>query len=308
MVIIYKNLIDISKKLSCTVLLNESMKKHTSFKIGGNADVFIYVNNIESLKIILGLITTENIPYFIIGNGTNLLVADDGFRGVVLNLQHGLKNIEINKEENTIYCEAGVPLNKVCVCALQNNLSGLEFAWGIPGTCGGALSMNAGAYGSDISNVIESSKHLTPSGTTETLSKNELNLSYRKSIFSDKPFIISSMKFKLHKANEKDIRAKMYENISKRKSKQPLEYPNAGSIFKRPKGYFAGALIEQSGFKGKFVGGAMVSPKHSGFIINTGKATASDVSNLIYLIKDKVYKEFGVILECEIKTLGNVNL
>lgn len=308
MIIIYKNLIDISKKLSCTVLLNESMKKHTSFKIGGNADVFIYVNNIESLKIILGLITTENIPYFIIGNGTNLLVADDGFRGVVLNLQHGLKDIEINKEENTIYCEAGVPLNKVCVCALQNNLSGLEFAWGIPGTCGGALSMNAGAYGSDISNVIESSKHLTPSGTTETLSKNELNLSYRKSIFSDKPFIISSMKFKLHKANEKDIRAKMYENISKRKSKQPLEYPNAGSIFKRPKGYFAGALIEQSGFKGKFVGGAMVSPKHSGFIINTGKATASDVSNLIYLIKDKVYKEFGVILECEIKTLGNVNL
>ena len=308
MIIIYKNLIDISKKLSCTVLLNESMKKHTSFKIGGTADVFIYVNNIESLKIILGLITTENIPYFIIGNGTNLLVADDGFRGVVLNLQHGLKKIEINKEENTIYCEAGVPLNKVCVCALQNNLSGLEFAWGIPGTCGGALSMNAGAYGSDISNVIESSKHLTPSGTTETLSKNELNLSYRKSIFSDKPFIISSMKFKLHKANEKDIRAKMYENISKRKSKQPLEYPNAGSIFKRPKGYFAGALIEQSGFKGKFVGGAMVSPKHSGFIINTGKATASDVSNLIYLIKDKVYKEFGVILECEIKTLGNVNL
>lgn len=308
MIIIYKNLIDISKKLSCTVLLNESMKKHTSFKIGGNADVFIYVNNIENLKIILGLITTENIPYFIIGNGTNLLVADDGFRGVVLNLQHGLKNIEINKEENTIYCEAGVPLNKVCVCALQNNLSGLEFAWGIPGTCGGALSMNAGAYGSDISNVIESSKHLTPSETTETLSKNELNLSYRKSIFSDKPFIISSMKFKLHKANEKDIRAKMYENISKRKSKQPLEYPNAGSIFKRPKGYFAGALIEQSGFKGKFVGGAMVSPKHSGFIINTGKATASDVSNLIYLIKDKVYKEFGVILECEIKTLGNVNL
>ena len=308
MIIIYKNLIDISKKLSCTVLLNESMKKHTSFKIGGDADVFIYVNNIESLKIILGLITTENIPYFIIGNGTNLLVADDGFRGVVLNLQHGLKNIEINKEENTIYCEAGVPLNKVCVCALQNNLSGLEFAWGIPGTCGGALSMNAGAYGSDISNVIESSKHLTPSGTTETLSKNELNLSYRKSIFSDKPFIISSMKFKLHKANEKDIRAKMYENISKRKSKQPLEYPNAGSIFKRPKGYFAGALIEQSGFKGKFVGGAMVSPKHSGFIINTGKATASDVSNLVYTIKDKVYKEFGVILECEIKTLGNVNL
>lgn len=308
MIIIYKNLIDISKKLSCTVLLNESIKKHTSFKIGGNADVFIYVNNIESLKIILGLITTENIPYFIIGNGTNLLVADDGFRGVVLNLQHGLKDIEINKEENTIYCEAGVPLNKVCVCALQNNLSGLEFAWGIPGTCGGALSMNAGAYGSDISNVIESSKHLTPSGTTETLSKNELNLSYRKSIFSDKPFIISSMKFKLHKANEKDIRAKMYENISKRKSKQPLEYPNAGSIFKRPNGYFAGALIEQSGFKGKFVGGAMVSPKHSGFIINTGKATASDVSNLIYLIKDKVYKEFGVILECEIKTLGNVNL
>ena len=308
MVIIYKNLIDISKKLSCTVLLNESMKKHTSFKIGGDADVFIYVNNIESLKIILGLITTENIPYFIIGNGTNLLVSDDGFRGIVLNLQHGLKNIEINKEENTIYCEAGVPLNKVCVCALQNNLSGLEFAWGIPGTCGGALSMNAGAYGSDIPNVIESSKHLTPSGTTETLSKNELNLSYRKSIFSDKPFIISSMKFKLHKANEKDIRAKMYENISKRKSKQPLEYPNAGSIFKRPKGYFAGALIEQSGFKGKFVGGAMVSPKHSGFIINTGKATASDVSNLIYLIKDKVYKEFGVILECEIKTLGNVNL
>ena len=308
MIIIYKNLIDISKKLSCTVLLNESMKKHTSFKIGGDADVFIYVNNIESLKIILGLITTENIPYFIIGNGTNLLVSDDGFRGVVLNLQHGLKNIEVNKEENTIYCEAGVPLNKVCVCALQNNLYGLEFAWGIPGTCGGALSMNAGAYGNEISDIIEYGNYLNPNGIINTLAKDELNLSYRKSIFSEKPFVISSMKFKLQKANEKDIRAKMYENIYKRKLKQPLEYPNAGSIFKRPKGYFAGALIEQSGLKGEFIGGAMVSPKHSGFIINTGKATASDVSNLVYIIKDKVYKKFGVTLECEIKTLGNVNL
>ncbi len=192
---------------------------------------------------------------------------------------------------------------------MQNDLSGLEFAWGIPGSCGGALFMNAGAYGNDISNVIKKGTHITLNGTEETLDKNEMQFSYRKSIYSNKPFIITSITFELNKSRLEDIKSKMHENILKRKAKQPLEYPNAGSIFKRPgNGYYAGTLVQQSGLKGASVGGAMVSPKHSGFIVNKGNATAKDVLNLINMIKEKVYKNSGILLECEIKTLGNIKL
>ena len=296
-----------AEKLGCTVLLNEELKKHTSFKIGGPADLFIYINNLSSGKALINLINKRNTPFFALGNGTNLLVSDEGYRGIVLSFSKCEKVLSL-ENENIINCSSGIPLAKICVTALQSGLTGLEFAWGIPGSCGGALFMNAGAYGSDISNIILSCSHLLPDGTEETLNKDALNLSYRKSFYSDKSLLITSMKFKLEKSDPKIIREKMYENISKRKSKQPLEYANAGSIFKRPEGYFAGALIEECGLKGKSFGDAMVSPKHSGFIINTGNASAKDVIRLIRFIQEKVYNKFGVKLECEIKTLGNLEV
>lgn len=289
------------------MLLNEELKKHTSFKIGGPADLFIYINNLSSGKALINLINKRNTPFFALGNGTNLLVSDEGYRGIVLSFSKCEKVLSL-ENENIINCSSGIPLAKICVTALQSGLTGLEFAWGIPGSCGGALFMNAGAYGSDISNIILSCSHLLPDGTEETLNKDALNLSYRKSFYSDKSLLITSMKFKLEKSDPKIIREKMYENISKRKSKQPLEYANAGSIFKRPEGYFAGALIEECGLKGKSFGDAMVSPKHSGFIINTGNASAKDVIRLIRFIQEKVYNKFGVKLECEIKTLGNLEV
>ncbi|MBR2735138.1 MAG: UDP-N-acetylmuramate dehydrogenase, partial [Clostridia bacterium] len=197
---------------------------------------------------------------------------------------------------------------KVSVFAMQNNLSGLEFSWGIPGSCGGALYMNAGAYGEDISNVIEEATHLDEFGNSAVLNSQQMQLDYRKSYYTDKNLIISSMKFNLKPSSQQEIKNKMFENIKKRKSKQPLEYPNAGSTFKRPVGYYAGALIQDAGLKGVSIGGAMVSPKHAGFIINTGNATASDIAKLIRLIKQKVKNNSGVQLECEIKTLGDIQI
>lgn len=284
------------------------MKSHTSFKIGGPADLFIYINNENSLKIIIKELNALNIPFFIIGNGSNLLVSDEGYRGVVLSLSKSEKILRL-ENGNTIICSAGISLAKACVFAMQNSLSGLEFAWGIPGTCGGALFMNAGAYGNDISNIIESSKYINKNGEEKILNKDEMRLSYRKSFYSEfKGNCIISLTFKLKPFHLDKIKEKMYENIHKRKFKQPLNYPNAGSIFKRPEGYFAGTLIENAGLKGKSIGGAMVSPKHAGFIINTGGATAQDVKKLIEYIKKTVFEKFGVLLECEIKTLGNIIL
>lgn len=302
----YLDIIKLADKLSCVTLLNEELKKHTSFKIGGPADLFIYVNSTENLKILLDAINAKGIPFFILGNGTNLLVSDEGFRGIVLSFAKKSNELTI-ENGNIINCGAGVPLARVCVTALKKSLSGLEFAWGIPGSCGGALFMNAGAYGHEMSDIIIEGTHITDSGNLQVLSKKDLNFSYRKSFYSDKSFIIVSMKIKLKEKSADIIRAKMYENISKRKDKQPLEYPNAGSIFKRPIGYYAGTLIEKCELKGKSVGGAMVSTKHAGFIVNTGDATAQNVCDLIKLIKDKVYKETGVLLQCEIKTLGNIS-
>ncbi len=206
-------------------------------------------------------------------------------------------------------CGAGVPLAKACVFAMQNNLSGLEFAWGIPGSCGGATFMNAGAFGKDISNIILQSTHITPKGKNQILDKEALNLSYRKSFYTNNLCVVTSVTFKLKNKEQTKIRKEMYEIISKRKSKQPLNFPSAGSTFKRPgNGYYAGSLIEQFGFKGTSVGGAMVSPKHAGFIVNTGNTTCRDVVSLINKIKDKIFQETGITLECEVKTLGNIKI
>ncbi len=304
----YQSLINLSTKLGCKVLINEPLKKYTSFKIGGPADLIVYVNNEKNLIEILTHIYEYEIPFFTFGNGSNLLVSDEGYRGVIICLDGDLKCIR--KENDTlITCGAGAPLGKACVFAMKNELSGLEFAWGIPGTCGGALFMNAGAYGKDISNVIFKANHVTPDGKTCTLRQDDMNLSYRKSLYSDNPFIITSISISLDKGIYEDIKLNMRQIVLKRKNKQPLEYPSAGSIFKRPVGgYYAGELIENCNLKGTAIGRAMVSTKHSGFIINTGNATAEDVSNLIKLIKEKVYNKTGIMLECEIKTLGNISI
>lgn len=302
----YENLINLSKKLECEIFENKPLKKYTSFKIGGNADIFIIPENETQLKNIISLINKENLPFFILGKGSNLLISDEGYKGVILNLGSGFKKIK--KEGNTLICGAGVPLAKACVFAMNNSLSGLEFAWGIPGSCGGALFMNAGAYGNDISDIVTEATHITKSGEIKTLRKDEMRLSYRKSIYSENSLVITSVKMALTPAKSEDIRSKMYEIIDRRKSKQPLNYPSAGSIFKRPVGYYAGALIQQAGLKGFTVGGAMVSEKHSGFIVNKGGATAKDVCELIKIIKEKVYETSGVKLECEVKTLGDLKI
>lgn len=284
------------------------MKNHTSFKVGGPARLFIYVNNESSLISILSFINKNNLPFFVFGRGSNLLTADEGYDGVVLNLYKSEKILELSNS-GVITCSAGLPLASACVFAMQNSLSGLEFAWGIPGSCGGALYMNAGAYGEDISCVIAKAYHIDHSGKIEVLEKSAMELSYRKSFYSHKSLIISKIQFKLNPSPQEKIRFKMFENIKKRKSKQPLDLPNAGSIFKRPGGgYYAGALIQESGLKGASVGGAMVSPKHAGFIVNTGDATANDIAMLIRKIKKTVKKNSGVQLECEIETLGNIDL
>ena len=299
---------NLAESLGCLVLVNEEMKYHTSFRIGGPADLFIYINNTQSLKKILQKISETSVPFFMIGNGSNLLVSDEGFRGIVLSLLKSERVLNL-ENETTLLCSSGIPLAKACIFAMKNNLSGLEFAWGIPGSCGGALFMNAGAYGDDISKVIVQGPHITLDGNEEILNKDQLALSYRKSFYTDNPFIITSLKLSLNPLSSQEIRNKMYENIHKRKSKQPLSQPNAGSIFKRPgNGYYAGTLIESCGLKGYSVGGAMVSPKHAGFIVNTGNASAEDVSKLIAHIKKTVYDNSGINLECEIKTLGNIRV
>lgn len=295
------------RKLGCDFKIKEPLKNHTSFKIGGPADLFIYVNNEFSLTELLKFMKSNGVPFFVLGNGSNLLVADNGYRGVVLSLSKGFKSIY--KENNVVNCGAGVPLARACVFSMQNHLSGLEFAWGIPGSCGGALFMNAGAYGSDISNIVCEATHITPEGVVQTLHKDDMKLSYRKSIYSENLLTVVSMKLELKDSSPELIRSQMYETILKRKSKQPLEYPSAGSVFKRPgNGYYAGALIEDAGLKGTSIGGAMVSTKHSGFIVNTGNATAKDISNLIRLVKEKVYDKSGILLECEVKTLGDIEI
>lgn len=304
----YENLRNIFEQKNCKILKNEPLSDHTTFKIGGPADLFAEVPNQEILVDLLKYIRDNNIPFFIIGNGSNLLVADDGFRGIVIKLSDSFNNIKMISQ-NKLECRCGASLAKVCVTALQNGLSGLEFAWGIPGSCGGAIYMNAGAYNKDLDSILESSTHVTPDGNIQTIAHNQMKLSYRKSIYTDKNYVVISMILNLTPGNPDEIRKKMYENIKKRKSKQPLEYPNCGSVFKRPSGgYYAGSLIEQCGLKGKSIGGAIVSTKHAGFILNYKNATCKDVIELIKHIKQTVFNNTGIMLECEVRTLGNTGL
>ncbi len=280
---------------------NESMSLHTTFKIGGKADFWVEVDSPETLINISDFCKANAVPLTVLGKGSNVLVSDDGIEGIVITLS-GLN--EITLDNNTITCGAGVPLTALCNFALQHSLSGLEFAFGIPGSIGGAVLMNAGAYGGEIKDVIASATYLDKSGNIVTIDRDDMKLSYRTSIFKENGGIILSAQFKLIPENTASISEKMTDFMSRRRSKQPLEYPSAGSTFKRPEGYFAGTLIEQNNLKGYRIGGAMVSVKHAGFVINFDNATALDVKNLIEHIKNTVSKNNGVTLCPEVIFIG----
>lgn len=282
--------------------LNEPMKKHTTFKIGGNADFFVSPKNDKECLQVIKICNEHNIPYFIIGKGSNLLINDEGIRGVVICISKEMSDIKLISDD-TIYCKSGASLISVCNFALENSLSGLEFAYGIPGNVGGAVYMNAGAYGGEIKDVILNCEYIDQNGEIKSITTDKMNLSYRHSVFSDKSLCIMSATFKLIKGNKQEIKAKMNDFMFRRKDKQPLEFPSAGSTFKRPEGSYASLLIDECGLKGYRVGGAEVSKKHAGFVINKSSATCSDVLKLIDDVRKIVLEKTGYLLEPEIKIL-----
>lgn len=297
----YEAFEEFCKKNKIEYLKNEPMKLHTSFKIGGTADLFLSVSSVAELKSVIKEANKQNISYFIFGKGSNLLVSDKGIEGAVISLD---SMDEITVKDNIIIAESGATLAAVCNAALEHSLTGLEFAFGIPGSVGGALYMNAGAYGGEMSQVVACAECVKQNGEEEKIALEDMRLGYRTSIFKNNGDIITAVTFKLEYGDKREIKEKMSDFIERRKSKQPLEYPSAGSTFKRPEGYFAGALIEQNGLKGKTVGGAQVSRKHAGFVINTGEATCEDVLNLIADIKAAVLKSNSVELETEVIFVG----
>ncbi len=282
------------------ILKNEPMYKHTSFKIGGPADIYVEVKNIEELKTVLSIAREKNILITCIGNGTNLLVKDTGIRGIVVKLDF----CEIHIEEEKIKVGAGVKLPVLAQLAYKNGLSGLEFASGIPGTVGGAIKMNAGAYGGEFKDIIVMTTYLDEELNLHTISNKEHEFGYRHSIFEGTNDIIINADIKLKKGKKEIIKSKMEENSLKRKQKQPINFPNAGSIFKRKNGYIPAEIIDKCGLKGYNIGDAYVSDIHAGFIVNKGKATSEDVLKLIDHIRSTVKKQYGVDLELEIKILG----
>lgn len=298
--IIYDKL---KKILPCNnIKLNESMKNHTSFRVGGPADILVLPRDVREISGIVKLCKDANIPFLVIGNGTNLLVRDNGIRGVVIKLSKNFNDISIDK--NFIRCKSGVLLSTAARFALKNSLSGLEFAHGIPGTVGGATVMNAGAYDGEMSNVISKVKVLNFDGNIIEMKKDELNFSYRKSSLQDTDNILLEIEMELVAGNFEAIKEKMSELFARRKAKQPLNIPSAGSTFKRPKNNFAGYLIEKAGLKGYRIGGALVSEIHAGFIVNDNNATCNDIIKLIEHIQNEVMNKFNIMLEPEIKVVG----
>ena len=278
------------------ILRQELMKNHTTFRIGGPADIFVAPENMEEIKAVSRFAKEEGIPLFVLGNGSNLLVADDGMDGIVLQIYKNYSGIEVRGNE--LIVKAGTLLSSTSRAALNEELTGFEFAGGIPGTFGGA------AYGGEMVQVLKEVTVLTKEGEIKTLKAEELELGYRTSNVLKNEYVVLEGVIALKKGNKEEIKAKMDEYALARKTKQPLEYPSAGSTFKRPEGYFAGKLIQDAGLKGYQVGDAQVSEKHSGFVINRGNATASDVMQLISDVKDKVKEQFGVTMEPEVKRVG----
>jgi UDP-N-acetylmuramate dehydrogenase len=280
------------------VLKNEPLKNHTTFKIGGPCPLFVTVNSVQELKTTLKILDTHKIKFFLLGNGSNLLVDDSGINSAVITLSGEFKKIEING--NTIACGAGVSLAKLCTAAAQANLQGLEFAYGIPGSTGGAAFMNAGAYGGEMADVLTLAEHITQDGEDGITKGEQLQFGYRSSCYRQNGCIITKLHFALQPGKFEEINAKMKDVMQRRTDKQPLELPSAGSVFKRPQGAFAGTLIEQCGLKGYKIGGAEVSAKHAGFIVNSGGATCDDVLNLIKHIQTTVQEKTGYFLETEV--------
>ena len=286
-------------EMGCKAYKNEMLCNHISFKVGGPCPLLIEPKNEKQLTDILKLIKETRAPYTVLGNGTNVLVLDEGLDKVVVKIGDEMTSLFLEGDD-VICCSAGTKVVTLCKFALENSLSGLEFAFGIPGTCGGAVFMNAGAYGGEVKDVISEITYLTPDSEIKTMPVEDAKLSYRHSIFKENGCVVVSAKFKMKKAPQEEIKTAMNDYLSRRKDKQPLEYPSAGSTFKRPEGYFAGALIEQCGFKGKTLGGAQISDKHAGFLINKNNATAKDILDLISLTQETVKKETGVTLEPEV--------
>ena len=296
------------KKIFCDLLgedrvfTDEPMKQHTTFKIGGPADYFLVPESGEEAGEIIKICKQTDIPYFILGNGSNLLVGDGGYRGVVIQIYRNMS--AVTTEETIITAQAGALLSSVAAVAKNASLTGFEFAGGIPGTVGGAAVMNAGAYGGEMKDVLVEVTVMDADGNIFTIPAEKLELGYRTSIIKKAGYIVLEAKIRLEEGNQEAIRERMKELTIQRTTKQPLEFPSAGSTFKRPEGYFAGKLVMDSGLRGYQVGGARVSEKHCGFVINAGGATAKDVRTLMENVRDIVYKKYGVTLEPEVKFLG----
>lgn len=285
------------------IYLEEPMNRHTTFRIGGNADIFVTPGSIAEVEQIVKCCEAHSVPYYVVGNGSNLLVGDEGIRGVVLQIGAEFSEIEIG-EDDTIWVQAGCMLSKVANAAMEHALTGMEFASGIPGTVGGAVMMNAGAYGGEMKDIVECVTVLTPDGEIQILPQDQMEFGYRESIVSRNNLIVLEVKLHLQKGMQDEILAKMKMLNTARREKQPLEYPSAGSTFKRPEGYFAGKLIMEAGLAGYQVGDAQVSEKHCGFVINRGQATAKEVIALMNDVIHRVEEAYHVTLEPEVRRIG----
>ncbi|CEN85760.1 UDP-N-acetylenolpyruvoylglucosamine reductase [[Clostridium] sordellii] len=298
---IYKNLLNILDKEG--IYLNEPMKNHISFKVGGPADFLLKPKTEDEIKRLIEFFKNENIPYIVIGNGSNLLVKDGGIRGVVIKIADNFNKFEI--EDTKVVAQSGALLSFMGKAILNKSLTGFEFAAGIPGTLGGAIAMNAGAYGGEMKDIVKSVRLMDSKGNIIELSNKEMEFEYRRSLISKSDYIVLSAIMELKEGNFDEIKGYMKELTKSRVTKQPLNLPSAGSTFKRPEGHFAAKLIEDSGLKGLTLGGARVSEKHSGFVVNIGDAKAKDIIELINVVKSTVYSKFGVMLEEEVKILGD---
>ena len=283
-------------KYSFSFVENESLKKHTTMKVGGNADFIVYPKNAEEVSMLISFLNKENIRYYILGNGSNVMFSDEGFKGVIIKSEK-LNDIKI--DGNKIYFGAGVSMTKAAKTAVENSLSGIEYCYGIPGNIGGGLYMNAGAYSGEISSKLISIDYVDENGEIKTISAKDCDYGYRHSVFmSRRRFILGGL-FQFEYGNKAELKRFCEEIMQKRISKQPLDMPSAGSSFKRPAGYFAAALIDECGLKGKTIGGAQVSEKHAGFIVNKGDATCKDITALADYVENEVYKKTGIKIEKE---------
>lgn len=292
-----------AQDLDVKIKRNEPMSAHTTFKVGGCCDIMVFPNSIDSVCALIRKANETGLDYYILGNGSNVLFSDNGYRGAIIAFGADFDNISEN--DGIITASAGTSLKKVCLKALELGLTGLEFAYGIPGTVGGAVYMNAGAYGGEMKDVVVSVTCVNRCGEIMTYNADELNFAYRSSRFCDSGEVILCAEIKLEKGDSLAIKARMDELMGRRKSRQPLEYPSAGSTFKRPEGTYAGLVIEQSGLKGYTVGGAQISEKHANFVINKGGASAGDIIKLISDVKARVKEKTGYELECEVRIIGD---